>query len=225
MKTLTRLGIPAALSQAFTSLAFLLINSLILSFDSNIIAGISGGNKINSLLLFPAMAIGTVLSTFVGQNVGANNPDRAKKCVVSATILSLIVTVFGSILLFIFSRPLVVFILRNTPNAVDPCMRYMYFLVVGLPLMGLFQIFIGTFQGAGKTSLGLVLSSVRLWILRIPVIWFMINILGRGESSVWYAMVISNFGAVILGLILYLFVDFKPTINKRKKLVEELVNG
>lgn len=225
MKTLTRLGIPAALSQAFTSLAFLLINSLILSFDSNIIAGISGGNKINSLLLFPAMAIGTVLSTFVGQNVGANNPDRAKKCVVSATILSLIVTVSGSILLFIFSRPLVVFILRNTPNAVDPCMRYMYFLVVGLPLMGLFQIFIGTFQGAGKTSLGLVLSSVRLWILRIPVIWFMINILGRGESSVWYAMVISNFGAVILGLILYLFVDFKPTINKRKKLVEELVNG
>ena len=225
MKKLTRLGIPAALSQAFTSLAFLLINSLILSFDSNVIAGISGGNKINSLLLFPAMAVGTVLSTFIGQNVGAGNPKGAKKCVVNATILSLIITVLGSILLFIFSRPLVEFILRNTPNAVDPCMRYMYFLIVGLPLMGLFQIFIGAFQGAGRTSLGLILSSVRLWVLRIPVIWFMINVLGRGESSVWYAMVISNFGAIIIGLILYLFVDFKPVINKRKKLVEELVNG
>lgn len=225
MKKLARLGIPAALSQAFTSLAFLLINSLILSFDSNVIAGISGGNKINSLLLFPAMAIGTVLSTFVGQNVGAGNSKRARKCVVSATILSIIITVIGAILLFAFSKPLVVFILRNTPNAVDPCMRYMYFLVVGLPMMGLFQIFIGTFQGAGRTSLGLLLSSFRLWVLRIPVIWFMINVLGRGESSVWYAMIISNFGAIILGLILYVFVDFKPTINKRKKLVEELTNG
>lgn len=225
MKKLTRLGIPAALSQAFTSLAFLLINSLILSFDSNVIAGISGGNKINSLLLFPAMAIGTVLSTFIGQNVGAGNPKRAKQCVVNATILSLIITIIGSFLLSLLSRPLVVFILRNTPNAVAPCMRYMYFLIVGLPLMGLFQVLIGTFQGAGKTSLGLILSSVRLWVLRIPVIWFMINVLNRGESSVWYAMIISNFGAIILGLILYLFIDFKPTINKKKKIVEELVNG
>lgn len=216
-----KLGLPAALSQAFTSLAFLLINSLMLGFESHIVAGISGGNKINSLLLFPAMAVGSVLATFVGQNVGVGNPKRAQKCVVSAAGLSLIITGIGSVLLFLFNRPLVTFILRNTPAAVEPCIRYMYFLIVGLPLMGLFQVFIGTFQGAGKTGLGLLLSSIRLWILRIPVIWFMINILGRGESSVWYAMIISNFGAAIIGLILYLFVDFKPVIKHKKKLIED----
>lgn len=216
-----KLGLPAALSQAFTSLAFLLINSLMLGFESHIVAGISGGNKINSLLLFPAMAVGSVLATFVGQNVGVGNPKRAQKCVVSAAGLSLIITGIGSVLLFLFNRPLVTFILRNTPAAVEPCIRYMYFLIVGLPLMGLFQVFIGTFQGAGKTGLGLLLSSIRLWILRIPVIWFMINVLGRGESSVWYAMIISNFGAAIIGLILYLFVDFKPVIKHKKNLIED----
>lgn len=216
-----KLGLPAALSQAFTSLAFLLINSLMLGFESHIVAGISGGNKINSLLLFPAMAVGSVLATFVGQNVGVGNPKRAQKCVISAGILSLIITGIGSVLLFLFSRPMVNFVLRNTPNAVEPCMRYMYFLVVGLPLMGLFQVFIGTFQGAGRTGLGLILSSIRLWVLRIPVIWFMINVLGYGESSVWYAMVISNFGASIIGAVLYLFVDFKPVVKNKKNLVEE----
>lgn len=216
-----KLGLPAALSQAFTSLAFLLINSLMLGFESHIVAGISGGNKINSLLLFPAMAVGSVLATFVGQNVGVGNPKRAQKCVISAGILSLIITGIGSVLLFLFSRPMVNFVLRNTPNAVEPCMRYMYFLVVGLPLMGLFQVFIGTFQGAGRTGLGLVLSSIRLWVLRIPVIWFMINVLGYGESSVWYAMVISNFGASIIGAVLYLFVDFKPVVKNKNNLVEE----
>ena len=216
-----KLGLPAALSQAFTSLAFLLINSLMLGFESHIVAGISGGNKINSLLLFPAMAVGSVLATFVGQNVGVGNPKRAQKCVLSAAVLSLIITGIGSVLLFLFNRPMVNFILRNTPAAVEPCVRYMYFLIVGLPLMGLFQVFVGTFQGAGKTGLGLILSSIRLWVLRIPVIWFMINILGRGESSVWYAMVISNFGAAIIGLILYLFVDFKPVIKQKKKIIED----
>lgn len=216
-----KLGLPAALSQAFTSLAFLLINSLMLGFESHIVAGISGGNKINSLLLFPAMAVGSVLATFVGQNVGVGNPKRAQKCVWSAAGLAFIITGIGSVLLFFFSRPMVNFVLRNTPDAVEPCMRYMYFLIVGLPLMGFFQIFIGTFQGAGRTGLGLLLSSLRLWVLRIPVIWFMINILHYGESSVWYAMIISNFGAAILGLILYLFVDFKPVVKQKKNLIEE----
>lgn len=216
-----RVGLPAALSQAFTSLAFLLINSLMLGFETHIVAGISGGNKINSLLLFPAMAVGSVLATFVGQNVGVGNRKRAQACVINAAGLSLIITGIGSVLLYFFSRPMVQFVLRNTPDAVDPCMRYMYFLVVGLPLMGLFQVFIGTFQGAGKTGLGLLLSSIRLWVLRIPVIWFMINILKRGESSVWYAMIISNFGAAIIGLILYLFLDFKPVVKNKKSLIED----
>lgn len=216
-----KLGLPAALSQAFTSLAFLLINSLMLSFESHIVAGISGGNKINSLLLFPAMAVGSVLATFVGQNVGIGNVKRAQKCVLNAALLSLIITISGSVILFFISKPMVQFVLRNTPDAVEPCMRYMYFLIVGLPMMGLFQIFIGTFQGAGRTGLGLILSSIRLWILRIPVIWFMINVLNRGESSVWYAMIISNFGAALIGLILYLFVDFKPIVkNKKKEVIE-----
>lgn len=221
-KKVFSLGIPAALSHAFTSLAFVLINSLVLSFESNIVAGISGGNKINSLLLFPAMGIGTVLSTFVGQNIGANNIKRAKSCVVNGVILSLIITVGGSILLSFISRPMVNFILRNTPNAVEPCMRYMYFLIVGLPAMGLFQIFIGTFQGAGQTNLGLILSAARLWVFRIPVIWFLINIVKMQESSVWYAMLISNFGAIILGLFLFNFVDFKPRISSNKKRLEKL---
>ena len=42
------------------------------------------------------------------------------------------------------------------------------------------------------------------------------NIMEIGPASVWYAMVISNFGAVILGTILYKFVDFKPRISKMK---------
>ena len=40
------------------------------------------------------------------------------------------------------------------------------------------------------------------------------NIIKLGPPSVWYAMVISNFGAAILGTFLYKFIDFKPRISK-----------
>ena len=218
---LFKLGLPAAMSQAFTSLGFLIINSIILGFEPYIISGIGVGNRINGILLFPAMGVGTVLATFIGQNIGAGNIERAKKCFVSALVLSLIITVVGSVILFFVSEEMAMIFIKDNPKALESCVNYLYFLIVGLPLMGLFQIFVGLFQGAGRTDYSLILSALRLWVLRIPVILLYIHVFNIGEASVWYAMVISNFGATIIGIILYQFVDYLPrTSNMKKKLLE-----
>lgn len=219
IKKLFVLGTPAAISQAFTSLGFLLINSLVINFDGYVINAIGVGNRINSLLLFPAMSVGSVLATFIGQNIGANQIKRAKQCLWSAMIIALAITVLGAVILMFLRKPLVSIFIKpdDNPNAFNMCVYYLFFLLVGLPLMGIFQVWIGCFQGAGRTDFSLCLSTVRLWVLRLPLIWFLMNVIEIGAPSVWYAMVISNFGAVILGTILYKFVDFKPRISRIKK--------
>lgn len=222
IKKLFVIGMPAAISQAFTSLGFLLINSLVMGFDTYIISAIGVGNRINSLLLYPAMSIGSVLSTFIGQNIGAGQKNRAKKSLWSAMYLSLLITGLGAVILMFLRGPMVsIFIDKSlNPEAFDMCVYYLYFLLVGLPLMSIFQMWTGCFQGAGRTELSLFLSTTRLWILRLPLIWFLMNVMKIGPASVWYAMVISNFGAAILGTILYKFVDFKPRISKMKQRLE-----
>lgn len=216
IKKLFIIGTPSAIAQGFSSLGFLIINSMMLQFSEVIISAIGTGNRINSLLLFPAMAIGNVLATFISQNIGAENKERAKLCVKKAMILSLVIVVIGSSVLMMLREPLAMFFLKKTPDAVSHCVDYLFFLLVGLPLMGIFQVFLGAFQGSAKTDFALILTSTRLWILRIPVIWLFLK-LGLEEKSVWYAMSISNFGAAILGLILYFRLDFKPRITKMKK--------
>lgn len=219
IKKVFSLGMPAAISQAFTSLGFLLINSLVMGFDNYIINAIGVGGRINSLLLYPSMSIGSVLATFVGQNIGASQIDRAKKSLHSAMVISLVLTVGGAFILMFLRGPMVSIFIDpvNNPDAFDMCVYYLYFLLVGLPLMGIFQIWNGCFQGAGRTDLGLFLSTTRLWILRLPLIWFLMHIVQIGPPSIWYAMSISNFGAVILGTFLYKFVDFKPRVSKIKQ--------
>ncbi len=223
IKKLFVIGAPAAISQAFTSLGFAIINSLVMVFDTYIISAIGIGNRINSLLLFPAMSIGSVLSTFVGQNIGAEQIDRARKSLWSAMFLTLLITCVGAVILMFIREPMVsIFIDRElNPQAFDMCVYYLYFLLVGLPLMGIFQIWNGCLQGAGRTGLSLLLSAVRLWILRLPLIWLLMNVFNIGPASVWYAMVISNFGACILGTFLYKFIDFKPRINKMKLRIQK----
>ena len=218
IKKLFVIGMPAAISQAFTSLGFLLINSLVMGFDNYIISAIGIGNRINSLLLYPAMSIGSVLSTFIGQNIGASQIKRAKQSLWCSMFISIMITGIGAIVLMFLRQPIVsIFIDKElNPEAFDMCVYYLYFLLMILPLMGIFQMWNGCFQGAGRTELSLLLSTARLWIMRLPLIWFLMNIIKIGPASVWYAMVISNFGAVILGTILYKFVDFKPRISKMK---------
>lgn len=225
IKKLFSLGAPAALSQAFTSLGFLIINSLVLGFDEYVISGIGIGNRINSMLLFPAMAVGSVLATFVGQNIGARNVERARKCVRSAMIISLFITIVGSTILMFFREQLASIFIDDDPRAVQSCVDYLYFLLIGLPLMGTFQIFIGAFQGAGRTDFSLFLSAIRLWVLRIPVIILYLYVFEVKEASVWYAMVISNFGATVIGAILYSFVNFKPRLTSMKKQLLKHIEG
>ena len=79
------------------------------------------------------------------------------------------------------------------------------------------------------TDLSLWLSTIRLWVLRIPILLVMVHFLDVGYQAVWICMTISNFGAMIVGSILYTFVDYEPRISKLqqkvKKEVLEVNNG
>lgn len=216
-----KLGWPSAVSQAFTSLGFAIINSVIAGYDDTILSAIAIGNRINSMLLFPTMAVGSVLATFVGQNIGAGNIKRAKKSVNVAMALSLGIGIVGGLVLLPF-RPQLAGIFLSQPTDMDLCVKYLFYLLVGLPLMSVFQCYNGCFQGAGRTGFSLTLSTVRLWVLRVPVLLLMLNVFDVGAQALWICMVVSNFGACILGTIFYQFIDFLPRVSLMKKRLEKI---
>jgi len=215
------LGWPAAISQSFTALGFVIVNSMIAGYDQSMFAGIGVGNRINSLVLFPAFGIGGVLATFVGQNVGAKNPARAKQGFFISLWMVLSITTVGTLILIPFRRFLVSVFLQEE-SAIELASKYLLFLLCNLPLMAIFQNFIGVFQGTGRTDLVLFLSTSRLWIMRVPSLFLFLYVFNVGDRSVWHAMIIGNVGASILGFILYQFVDFK--MRKKDRIIgrEEL---
>ncbi len=216
-----KLAWPSAISQAFTSLGFAIINSVIAGYDDSILSAITIGNRINSMLLFPAMGVSSVLATFVGQNIGSGNISRAKKSFNLAMALSLGIGVIGGLILLPF-RPQLAGIFLIQQQDIDLCVKYLFYLLLGLPLMSIFQCFNGCFQGAGRTDFSLFLSTIRLWVLRVPILLLMLNVFEVGTQSLWLCMVISNFGACILGTILYQFVDFLPRVSSMKKRLAKL---
>lgn len=188
---LTRIAAPAAFSQALSSLGFLVLQTVILSYGEAVTAAFSIGNKISNILLMPVLALGSVLAAYVGQNIG------------------FVIAVVGSLILLPF-RVELVSLLSNDGATRIAAVEYMFWVLLTQPLMSLFQNYLGVFNGSGKTIYAFWMSTARLWLVRLPLIMFFKHFTAVGSTGVWYAMVLSNFIILFLGAFLYRRVDFTP---------------
>ena len=206
---LCRLAAPAASSQALSSLGFLVLQGIILSYGDEISAAFSIGNKVSNMLLMPVLALGSVLAAFVGQNIGAGNSERARQAYLVSRNTAFLMAVAGSLLLYPL-RSWTVAALSNDAATQAAALEYLFWVLLTQPLMALFQNYLGVFNGSGKTSYAFLMSTCRLWVIRLPILTFFRHFTAVGASGVWYAMNISNLLILLLGTVLYRRVDFTP---------------
>ena len=215
IKELVRVAIPSAASQAFSSLGFLVLQVFVLSYGAEVATAFGLGNKVTNILLMPVMALGSVLSTFVGQNVGKGNPDRALRAYRVCRNLSVSIAVVGGIILFPF-RDDVLALLSNDAEAVRIGIEYATFVVFAQPLMGFFQSYLSLFNGAGKTKYSFIMATMRLWGLRIPMIWCFQQFTDLGRLGIWWAVLLSLVVVDIFGAFLMRKLDLTASLASKK---------
>lgn len=217
VRKIIKYAIPASLGQAITAIGFIIMNTIIVTYGDPTVAAFSVGNRITSIILHPVMAIGGVLAAYLGQNIGNQNPARAREAFRKAMVLSVLLMGIGSFIVIWFRAPLVSIFIKDDPDALNLAVEYMFFLLIGLPLMGIFQTFMGTFNGTGNTKFTFAFSITRLWLLRIPAILIFKYATDFGSSGIWYAMLISNVVIIIFGIYFYRQIDFMPKIDINRK--------
>lgn len=198
------IGLPASIGQSAAAFGFIILNSFVISYGANTLAAFGIGNRINSLILMPVMGIGSALATVIGQNLGADKKDRVKLAFKSAMKLSTLFMVGGGILLFFSSASIVSIFVKDDPEVFRQGTDYLRLISASLPLMGFFQVFVGTFQGSGHTVYAMMMDMGRLWGIRLPMIVLLKEFTSWGPNGVWYAMVMSNALICIFGAIIYI---------------------
>lgn len=210
-KKIIRVGLPSAFGQSIEGMGFMLLNVFVLGFGSYTMAAFGIGNKINSLVLMPAMGIGMALATVVGQNLGADQIDRATQAVKESMKLSVSILGIGGLTLF-FLAPYVVGIFTSEAQVLSQGIFYLRLISLTIPLMGVFQSFVGTFQGSGHTLTAMLITSGRLWGLRIPLIILLTHITTLEEKSIWISMSTSNLIICIIAFAVFLTGHWKQKI-------------
>lgn len=195
------LGIPAVITKSTSPLGNMLINSYAVDYGSSVIAAVGLGNKINSILFCLGTSLSAAMTTIAGQNIGAGKVKRVEEAVKKLGIMSILIGISGSVIIILFSDNILSFF------TTDPSIKKLTkeFFVATTPTAvawGISQIIMGVHQGAGYTKISMYITIIRLWLLRIPLV-FILGIF-VGERSLWYSTAISTNAIGVISILFYL---------------------
>ena len=156
LKKIILVGIPAAIQMAITSFSNIFVQSYINYFGADCMAGWTAYAKVDQLLFLPMQSIALASTTFVGQNLGCNQIDRAKKGVRNALIIGVVSTVILMVPVLTFAGPIVSFF-----NDSEEVIRYGRMLLLWLSpfyvLCCFNQIYSGALRGAGNSRAPMII--------------------------------------------------------------------
>lgn len=196
-----RYGLPTGVQQSFVAIGGLALMSIISSFGTDVVAGYSAGIRVDGLALIPAMNFSMALTTFVGQNVGANRWDRVRKGLwltmlfssITCVILTMIIILFGQDILNIFTTDSRVIAIGD---------EYLVIVSSFFLLFSSMFIFNGMLRGVGAVMFPMISTILSLWIIRIPVaIWLST---AMGETGIWWAIPIGWGCGLLMSYLYYL---------------------
>lgn len=167
-KQLINIGTPATVDGWARSFAAVVMASFVAQFSVAAIAAYGIGVRLMSVSWTVAGAVGQATATGVGQNLGANTPDRASEVVWKATAGTMVILFAAAGVVVAFPAAAIgVFI--DEPAVIDEGIGFLRIVAPSWAFFGGVMVIQGGFRGAGVTNVAMVLSFLSRWIFRVPV--------------------------------------------------------
>ena len=184
---MSRIALPSILQQSTVSIGMMLVQSVVNSFGTQILAGFSAAMRIESLCVVPMSAIGNAMSSYTAQNIGAEKEERISQGYRMGNFMIIVIAVILCLFLEIAHKPLVALFLDNAASSqtIVTGESYLKFIGFFFCMIGFKMAVDGILRGAGAVRVFTIANLVNL-TLRVTIAKFGAPI--WGVSMVWYAV-------------------------------------
>ena len=205
IKKIVKIALPSSIGQSGTALGFMVLNTFIASYGTATMAAYGMVNRITSLVMQPAGGIGAALTAIVGQNMGANQMDRVKEAFRKAINFTVTIGVIGGLIMLWKDEEIIHLFMqsKDSMETIRQGVSYLRYSAFFTPLMGIFNVLQGMFQGSGHTKYSMSMEIGRLWFVRLPMILVFKHLTNIGPTGIWISMTVSNLIACIYGFLIY----------------------
>lgn len=201
---ITSASLLTCLQQSVMNLGILMVQGLINSFGTTVMAAFAAAVKIDAFAYMPLQDFGNAFSTFIAQNYGAKKKERIRKGIRAAASNVLCFSLTVSALVVIFARPLLLLFIRPEETEVL-AVGISYLRTVGIFYFGIGVLFMlyGLYRAINRPGMSLVLTIISLGT-RVVLAYLLSAIPTIGVNGIWWAIPIGWFLADTAGILLYL---------------------
>lgn len=186
-RRILKIGIPTMCEQGLFRLGMIVFEMLVIRLGTLPYAAHKIALTAESFSFNLGTGFAVASTSLVGQQLGRNDPERAKKYAEICTVLSMIVmTIFG-LLFFIFPTFIIRVFTDNTE--IQPLASTALKIVsICQPFLAASMVLSGSLRGAGATTAVLVTTSLGMYLIRIPLTYFLLYKMNFGLSAAWVVM-------------------------------------
>lgn len=215
IKQALRIGVPSSITGLQYTVGMMMVQALVNTYDTEFIAGFSAGGKLDSFAFMAVNSFSSAMATYTAQNIGAGKLDRVRKGTRVGMVLSSAVCLAMAAVFVPFGRPIMRLLFGLTPAALDAAMAYVYRVTGPFFILGISYIISGVLRGAGAMAVSTISSIVSLWVVRVPLAYWMAEHWGRENLFLAYPV------AWIVGLVMagvyYLTGRWKPKAEPQER--------
>lgn len=213
IKRLLKIGFPSMLNYAFLYLGFFLINKEMEKFGAVALNAQGIASNINAICFILPSSIGTTVSSMISINMGIGNVKKSKDVFKVGWITGVTISILTIALILPISLPLVLTFtkVQKVIEIADKALHIYTYSVIGFSI---FMIAQGVFIALGRTKVPLVMSILRIWLLRY--IFILLTQKYLGLYSIFWGNLFSNTLAGIIFFILVKVIDWKKRIKAGK---------
>ncbi|WP_247731554.1 MATE family efflux transporter [Halovivax limisalsi] len=165
---LVDVGYPATLDGWVRSFAAVAMAGFVARFGYTATAAYGIGIRLMSVTWSVSGAVGQATATGVGQNLGANAPDRARTVARTAVLGTMGFIAACAALVFAFPYQAMAIFVDNS-DTIEEGVRFMRIVSPFWALFAAVMVIQGAFRGAGSTRSAMILSVLSRWVFRVPV--------------------------------------------------------
>jgi putative MATE family efflux protein len=194
-KSCMRIGLPTGFQQSFIAVGMMAIMSIVNGFGTNAVAAYSAAMRVDSFVKMPAITFSSALSTFVGQNLGAFQEQRAKTGLRATLLFSTIYCVIISLAIILFGEH-VMSLFTTDPEVIKIGQDYLVIVSSFYLLFSVMFSFTGFLRGAGATLVPMISTFTALYLIRIPAATLLSRMIG--VNGIWWAEPMGTFVGMLI---------------------------
>ncbi len=199
---LLRVSVTGIIQFAIADVSWIGMVRIVSTFGSAALASYTIAIRILIFVLLPSWGLSNAAATLVGQNLGANQPERAERSVWRTGLYNMLFLGGVGVCFVIFAEP-IIRLFTNDPSVVPVAVSCLRILSYGNIGYAYGMVMLQAFNGAGDTVTPTIVNFFGFWLLEIPLAYVLAIPMRLASSGVYYSIVIAEASIAVAGVLLF----------------------